>query len=478
MSAKAILKLSSLFSLFFLILTGCGGSSGGAGPISGGFNNSSLSGTYAFSFTGVNSAGFLAVAGVFQANGSGGITGGTVDINSANGIFTNLNLTGSYNVHANGQGTATLTSSAATFDLDFVIISSQHALVIRFDNNSTASGSIDLQSSSVSLSALAGSLVFNLSGVDSGGHTEGLAGVLTLDTSGNLTGGVEDINDDGTLSTNVALTPTSTAMSSPANGRGTLTINGASTLHFVYYVVSANQLKLVETDLSPALSGDVFRQASGPISGSFAFTVGGASTGGPFVAGGIVNTDGAGNVLSSSSEDVNNGGTVTQNVTLSGAYSLAGNGRGTMSLNGGTINLALYPSTGGIQVLEIDNNTVANGLALQQSGGPFSAGSFQGNYGMNFTGVLAGGEIDSNAQFKADGTNHLSGAIDVNNAGALSSNLSLNGNFTVNSSGRGTTTLNSTLGNQNIVFYMVSSTRVLFIDVDNNLVATGEMDHQ
>src|SRR5690348_6823388 len=256
MSAKSSFGFF-LFSVLVLALAGCGGgSNGGANPINGPFNNASLSGSYAFSFSGVNQAGFLGVAGSFQANGSGTITAGRVDVNSGTGVFTNQSITGTYNVHNNGQGTATLTTSAATFNIDFVIISSQHALLIRFDNNSTASGSIDLQTSSAfSLSALAGTLVFNTSGIDSGGHSEGSAGVFVLDTSGNLTSGVEDINDFGTLNTNVALVPTSAAMSSPVNGRGTLTITGGSTFHFVYYIVNANQLNLVEVDFSPVLAG-------------------------------------------------------------------------------------------------------------------------------------------------------------------------------------------------------------------------------
>lgn len=478
MSAKSFCGFI-LFSVLIIALTGCGGgSSGGANPINGPFNNASLSGTYAFTFSGVNQAGFLAVAGSFQANGSGTITGGTVDVNSGTGIFTNQSITGSYNVHNNGQGTATLTSSAATFNIDFVLISNQHALVIRFDNNSTASGSIDLQTSSAfSLASAAGTLVFNVSGINSGGNTEGSAGVFTLDASGNLTSGVEDINDNGTLSTNVALTPTSAAMSSPVNGRGTLTINGAITFHFVYYIVNANQLNVVETDLSPVLAGNIFRQTSITVSGSFAFTVGGASTGGPFVAGGIINTDGAGNVLNTSVEDVNNGGTISQNVTLSGTYFVSGNGRGVVTLNSGSINLAAYPSVAGIQVLEIDSTTVASGTALQQSGS-FSNSSLQGTYGMNFTGVTSGAEIDSAAQFSADGVNHLTGALDVNNGGALTSNLSLSGNFNVSSNGRGTLKLTSNLATQNVVFYLVSNTHALFIDVDSNLVALGQVQHQ
>lgn len=476
------LKVASSLSLvlfFLIILIGCGGSGGGtAGPINGSFSNSSLSGSYAFSFTGVNQFGLISVAGSFQANGSGSITGGTVDVNSGNGIFTNQAVTGAYNVHNNGQGTAQIIASAGTFNINFVIISSGHALIIRFDNNSTASGSIDQQSSSAfSLSALAGSLVFNVSGLDSAGNGEAAAGVFTVDSSGNLNSGVQDTNDNGALTTNAALTPTAAAMSSPSNGRGTLSIPGTSTLNFVYYVVDANHLKLVEVDLSPSLSGDAFRTSGTAISGSFAFTVGGVSTGGPFAAGGIMNTDGAGNILNTSVEDSNNGGSVTTNTTLSGTYSVAANGRGTMSLNSGSINYAIYPSTSGVQALEIDSNTVATGAAFQQSG-PFSNSSMQGNYGLNFTGVTPSAEIDSSAQFSADGAGHFNGAADFNAGGSLSPNLTLTGTYSISANGRGTGTLQSTLGTQNLVYYAVNSTRVLFIDVDSGLVATGQIQHQ
>jgi len=472
----------SLVLIFFLVLAGCGGSGAGtAGPINGSFNNSSLTGSFAFSFTGSNQFGFLAVAGSFQANGSGTITGGTIDVNSGNGGFFNQSVTGTYNVHNNGQGTATLIASSGTFDINFVIVSTGHALIIRFDNNSTASGSIDAQSSSAfALSALTGSLVFNVSGVDVAGtgNTDASAGIFTIDGSGDVTSGVQDTNDNGAVAANVAITPTATAMSNPTSGRGTLSITAGATRNFVYYVVDSNHLKLLEVDSAPALAGDAFRQTGTAISGSFAFTVGGVSTGGPFAAGGILNTDGAGNVLNTSLEDSNNGGTIAENVALSGTYSVAGNGRGTMALNSGSINYAIYPSTGGVQALEIDATTVAAGTALQQSGGPFSNSAIQGNYGLNFTGVTTTNELDSDAQFAANGSGHLTGAADFNSGGTLTPNQSLSGNYSIAANGRGTGTLQSSLGTQNVVFYTVSNSRVLFIDVDPALVATGVMEHQ
>jgi hypothetical protein len=486
-----IMSLRGRIALFFILLcsvslTGCGlfslgnlfGGGGGGGTPAGTFSNSSLSGSYAFYFSGVNQNGFFAVAGSFQANGSGMITGGTIDINSGTGIFTDQAVTGTYSVSKDGQGTATLTAAAGTFDIAFVLVSTQNALVIRFDTTSTASGAIALQSSSAfSLNALAGTFAFNLVGADARGNgaAETSGGLFTVDSSGNLTGGVQDTDDNGSVTPNVTLTAKPLAMTAPATGRGTLAIG---TRNFAYYVVNANQLMMVETDLAPALAGNAFRQSATPISGSFAFTVAGANTGGTFVAGGIINTDGAGHVMNTSAQDVNNDGVITENAALSGTYSVAGNGRGTLILNGGTINFAIYPSTGGVLLLEIDSSIVASGAAFQQTG-TFSNTSANGIYGMNFTGVVVGSnEINSEAQFTADGAGNITGTVNFNNGGVLSSNLALTGKYSISASGRGTANFTSSLGTQNVIFYVVNSTQVLFIDVDTGLAAMGQVVHQ
>ncbi|MFZ0819989.1 MAG: hypothetical protein WAM91_07955 [Candidatus Acidiferrales bacterium] len=477
-----LLVLICSFSLSGCALLGLGallgGGGGGGGNNGGNFSNSSLSGSYAFSFSGVNQNGFFAVAGSFQANGSGKITGGTIDINSGGGIFTDQAITGTYSVSSDGQGTATLTAAAGTFDIDFVIVSTQNALVIRFDTTSTASGAIALQNSSAfSLNALAGSFAFNVVGADApgNGNAEASAGVFTVDSSGNFTGGVQDTDDNGSVTPNVTLIAKPLAMTAPTTGRGTLAIG---TRNFAYYVVDANHLKLVETDLAPALAGEAFRQSSTPISGSFAFTVAGANAGGTFEAGGIINTDGAGKVLNTSAQDVNNDGLITENSALSGNYSVAANGRGTMNLNGGTINFAIYPTTAGVLLFETDSSIVAGGTAFQQSG-TLSNTSVDGNYGMNLAGIVVGSnEINSVAQFAADGAGNITGSVDFNNGGSLSSGLALTGKYSIASSGRGTADFASSFGTQSVIFYVVSGTQVLFIEVDTGLAAQGQAAHQ
>jgi hypothetical protein len=102
----------------------------------------------------------------------------------------------------------------------------------------------------------------------------------------------------------------------------------------------------------------------------------------------------------------------------------------------------------------------------------------QGNYGFNLSGVSNVGEIDAIAQFSANGNGSLNGALDINNSGALTSGLALTGSYSVSGNGRGTGSLHSSFGTQNVIIYVVSSSRALFIETDSNLVAVGDFEHQ
>jgi hypothetical protein len=149
-----------------------------------------------------------------------------------------------------------------------------------------------------------------------------------------------------------------------------------------------------------------------------------------------------------------------------------------MQLTGGfgTINLVAYPSLGGLLLLETDTTILSSGTALQQSGGPFSNGSVNGGFGLNITGadIANGVEIDGIAQFTTTGTGTLSGALDFNDGGALSNSLALTGTYTMTANGRGTGTLHtSTLGTFNVIYYMASGSRVLFMEPDGTQMSVG-----
>jgi len=478
--------LVSLAAITLIAIAGCGG--GGSinfPPPQGGFTNANLNGSFAFSYIGSDAGGFLAVAGSFVADGAGHITSGTQDINSGAAVNTNVAVNGTYVVRADGRGTITLNSGAGTSTLNFVLVAGGHALVTRFDNRATGSGTIDQQTSSAfSNTALAGPFAFILSGIDTGGVPLAVTGIFTSDASGNITSGLDDSNDNGVVITNDPMTG---SIPMTSTGRGTATLNTVrGALTFAYYAVDATHLKIVGTNIFPALGGEAFRQ-TGPfsnasVSGPFAFTLAGADllNGFPFAAGGVVTADGAGNVTTGI-EDFNDGGSITTAVPLTGTYAMAANGRGTMTLNtaAGTFSFVIYPSSGGVQVLETDTRFLTSGTALQQQTTPFTAASFQGTYGMNFDGAASGGtEVDSIASFTADGVSKLTGIIDINNSGGITFGQSMTGAFTANANGRFALPLQTPLGTQNTIAYLVNGNRALFIELDGGLVAAGDIRHQ
>ena len=163
------MPLNKRFHLFIVVVTalatiaGCGGGGKVTFPTpQGAFTNANLSGPFAFSYTGSDAGGFLAVAGSFVADGAGHITSGTQDINSGAGISTNVASSGTYLVRSDGRGTIMLNSPAGNSTLDFVIVAVGHALVTRFDTRATGSGTIDQQTTSAfSNAAMAGSFALH-----------------------------------------------------------------------------------------------------------------------------------------------------------------------------------------------------------------------------------------------------------------------------------------------------------------------------
>jgi hypothetical protein len=170
------------------------------------------------------------------------------------------------------------------------------------------------------------------------------------------------------------------------------------------------------------------------------------------------------------------------NIGVSGTYALDASGRGTGTINNGAagmLNLALYPTINGIQVLETDSGKVVSGAIFPQSD-ELSSTNLQGSYGFNYTGasLTARGEVDAVASLTANGRGGITGLVDINDVGSISSGTSLNGSYSLDSSGRGSLTLQSEIGQQNAAIYAVSGNQALFIDLDQTLIAVGVIEHQ
>ena len=487
----------SLRNRFFLLvvvvslvaLAACGsGSNHAVPPPGGGFSNSDLNGTYVFSSTGVDAGGiFLAMAGTLQANGNGGITGGMIDVNGLDVGPSSTPITGgSYSVSVDGRGHATLNSStslASAITIDFVLSSTSHGLVTEFDGNGTGSGTLDLQVST----SPSGSYSFGLFGASVSAGNEipfAMAGSFTLNGS-NISAGIADIVNDGiaTGGTN-GLTISAGSVTGGSPGTASVT-TAAGTFTFDVYPIDATHIKLIEIDSLPIVAGDAFTQQTSIPAGTLTYTMSGLDNGGgPEVMGGFLGT--ASNQISAGYEDYNDVGTVGTAAGFGGSYTAASGGRATLTLNsfyngeGGvvspTVIFAAYPSSGGVQLLEVDSNGISGGTAFSQSATTVAASQ---GYGLNLTAFNGGDfEEDDIAEFTLSGTT-VTGLADINDEGSTSSPLNpptFDGTLTADSSvpGHGTVTTNQFDFN----YYVVDASTALLIEIDDNQLGLGSFIQQ
>ncbi len=502
---NSIALFLALLALTFLVA--CSGSSSPApvAPPSGGFSASNLNGTYVFSSTGADSSGnFITMVGSLSANGSGSISGGTVDIWGLDAEASAQPITsGSYKITADGRGqilfntnVTTINSSGSPvttgipFTLDFVLTSNSHGFVTEFDSNGTGSGTIDLQST-VSQAQLAGSYAFGLSGVGNSSTPTPIAtaGALTLDSTGAVTAGEEDINNDGLYSgAPSAIATTSTVTLGTAPATASLVITGVDTYTFHVYPIDNTHLKLIEADGLLLTSGDAYTQGTSISTGQLVFTTAGVDTSGaPIDTGGwLTNSSGT---ISAGVEDFNDGGNVNTANTVTGSISPVTNGRSEFSLSGfvngaasdvpGTYTFAAYPFTfnggSGIQLLEIDDAGITSGVAYPQSATTLAASQ---GYGLNLSGDNSAGEEDDIAEFTTTASG-FSGLVDLNDETGSGTSLSFDKALTGNliapdSNGRGGASTNYFSFN----FYVINSTTLVLLETDSSQVGQGVFEQQ
>ncbi len=482
-----------------VLAVGCGSSGGFTRPNQNGFTAANLSGTYVISVSGTdvigNTFSFFAITGTVTTDGKGMITGGSVDINDPDlgGVFPGQTLgTSTYTVSPDGRGTATLNTPQGNFGLDFVLTSSSHGLIMRFDGNGSGSGTLDLQGSATQASLA--SLVVSLSGSDLNGNPLGSVGAFTLDNTGTITTGLQDFNDAGSSSVsglNGSALTGSLVLSSTTAGTAQLN-SGLGNLTFDVWVIDSTHLKLIETDASGlVLVGDAFTQQTSFTAGQLVYTMGGFDSGFvPEVAGGFI-TAAANGALSNGIEDLNDGGNLPNRLSnISGNCTTFTGGRCQLALTGfsnnvtgtpGSFVFAAYPSTGGVQLLEIDNLGILQGAAYPQTATSFAASE---GYGLNLTGSNGNGEVDDIAQFNATTTN-VAGVLDENDvANVLLSNLSMNGTYvpdTPATGGSGSITvnnINTLTGTLNLEYYVVNASTVLAIELDFGQATFGSFQLQ
>lgn len=316
------------------------------------FNLAQFSGSFAFGFQGELNGSRAGAVGRLTSSTTGVLSGGVMDVSVPDTSFGNLTTTGNlFAIDTNGRGTATLNVAGltipGTFDFTFYVVSATEAFFVQVDVRSATApvliGTLLAQAGGpFSAASWNTPSVLAITGSDS--SSVAAVGLITPDGAGNATGLV-DVNDSGTIATNSAFTATYTIA---ANGRGEFDFvtNPLGAKPEMFYMVSPNKAFLLEgtvaTPGSEVTAGTFEGQSGGPFSDS---SLSGAFAGGTFAPGAIAVTDetgeftadGAGN-LAGTADQSSASGLLPDNA-VTGTYSVAGNGRTTVtvtSTGGGT----------------------------------------------------------------------------------------------------------------------------------------------
>ncbi len=336
-----------------------------------------------------------------------------------------------------------------------------------------------------------GSYVFQVRGVISSTFSPyRQVGVITADGNGNITGGVEDVNAQGTAGA-IESTSVTGSYSVANDGTGQLTLNSTALgslfsgtpISFAITLASSSKVQLVEADFFADGSGSAELQDANAAN---------ATPAGPFVFG--IHEDL--NINSASESQVgmftvasgNLTGSMDQN-TIAGASSttITGSidaptilGSGTATITDGSNNSTpfLYFIVNSGKFLLLPTNAAIGSGSAEAQTGAVSAG-LSGNYVFGSRGddLNAVGASATVGQFTANGANISAGALDAMQDGNYSNLVQFTGSVAGNVSAQGREEITLSVG-PTMVFWLVSPSRAFFLDEASGAVEDGTADLQ
>ncbi len=502
-------------------------------------NNGLLNGQYAFFLSGVNTIGLSALAGSIIADGNGNITAAEESLPGQSTTLTGI--TGSYYIGSDGRGLMTLNGLSNSNWLNgqqifaLAVVDSTHVFMEEFDGfdpfnityspitstplGETLRGELDLQQTSDFSVPPSGAFAFawtHAGPVPSAGY---YGGVLNADSSGNIVSFAIDRYVDGlTTSISSGIYGAQSFSTVDSFGYGTVIV-GPYSLN--YFLVDSGHLIVIgssSSDETGLPSGHVFSQPSTmpSMAGTYMFTLAGSSPllsasgssvegSNPQVVGGWVTSDSSGNLTGYL--DTDNQG-VVESAPVSGTLAASAvPGRWLMTLEGGGASLfALYPTSSGLFIFQLDLGKSGTGtVALQSS----SASVISGNYALSIQqpggidisrsatlGLEIGAWADISGQIVASSSSTFSGTLDIDQIDGVflapSGNIwtqtpdkPVTGNFSSGTQGRftGSITINQTvtapyqLGTLNVILYVVDSSQVMLLE-DDSTPAVGILELQ
>jgi hypothetical protein len=474
---------------------------------------------------------FYALAGSVVIDSNGNVLFGEQDYNDANGNTSpepsGDKITGgtlTWVDAATGQGTLSLITNntalgvSRTETLGVQFVNADHALIVQFDGTATSSGSMDLQTLP---STLNGGYSFIISGEGSDSGTVAIGGVFSI--TGTALNGVFDIDDSAAPAVVMDTAFSGTISATDNLGRGTITGTAIATT-FAYYIVGPEAIRIIDVDATDSGVGSAFGQGTGTFSnaslGSSVFGVESNSWQGPFyAAAGMFTADSAAGTFTGIADD-NEQGTAISSVAISGTYSIASNGYGSLTIPpvsgvgqlGDVSALGIYMTDpnlnlldpnnlsgfpgGGALIADLDWIVVGTGILIPQT----STASFGGNYafgaqvdnGLNESSF--GWEFDFVGQgpvssLALDGTGLVSDPFFALDSGASPPSTYKGVTFTgtavvdTNNPGRYTLPLVVTTGvgsplDSSVIIYQASGGQLLWMSEDANDLFLGSLQQQ
>lgn len=211
-------------------------------PTASGFATSQISGSYAFAMGGINATNpatsTLSLAGIFNSDGMGNITAGTIDVLTGGVVTTDTFMGTIYQApDANGRGRFSLVvqSPGTTRSFTFYVVSSKVLRLFEDDGVDYTGGSAYAQGAAAN--TLSGNFVYQHSGWSTPGRTVA-AGQLAATAAGGITGGISDSNSGGTPTVPTKGVAVSGSYAIPSSAKGTMKLTDAvgSSTFYMYLV--------------------------------------------------------------------------------------------------------------------------------------------------------------------------------------------------------------------------------------------------
>ena len=445
------------------------------------------------------------VAGMFTVSG-GAITAGEQDFIDYNVVATDLIDPTASTITTSASGNLQITLTTCTGNtcpgpdtsvgvagvetINVAMVSATKGRVVEFDTFATSSGTLDLQDTTAISALPSGGYAFAAQGIDVGGNTIAIGGILDMDGNGAITSSsIFDQNRGGNLNPGETFDTTTSVITGPdASGRIVISLKPTNTalplLKFAGYIVDSTHIRLAEVvdPSSNTMGGTALGQGADVTVSGKSYVVG--LTG--FNAHGALQ-QAATLALAQGATGVS--GTISySDLTIvqpaapltGGTYAADASGRVTLTgITDGahTFDLQLYvDGNGNALAISMDTSDITQGLGYQQTAGA----TISGTYVMDATGADFTNEQEfDDVGLVTTGTGTFASAnsgVDSNwlNDGVtpLPASVTVNGVFSSTGTGTGNTITGLDIAAPSspdaFDYYVADSTKVIAIENDGN----------